>query len=229
MFTFSDEIDALCELEKYKEAWRQLRLREDVIYGRRFDIASAQGPFDNPYELEWHYAPLLFFVKRYEEGCSLLETALDVRFVRHKLDSYDVLFRVYNDDERPWHRCRVTLSHFYGRLGKNLVEWRRWEAFVYGFHPKLFRLAGVSRKQLLADAGRLPDFFDTLLAIREERVPTRISKGLADLIDSPRKVKSRQNAIRKASHVVDERNDAKRKRRHAKLRELFPELRELLK
>lgn len=228
LFTFSDEIDSLCELRKYKEAWRQLRAREEVLFGGRFELRIGDGPFSNPYELEWHYAPLLFFLERYRDGCSLLEIALDAWFNGRELNSYEnLLFRVYNDDDEPWHRCRVTLAHFYNELGQDLAEWRHWNEFVNGFHPKLFRLSGVSRTDLRANAGLLPEFYGNLLAIRDKRVPTRVGGGLRDLIDSPEKVKKRQDTTRRQMSDFDKRAKAKRQRINLKLRELFPELQEL--
>src|SRR5205085_10072380 len=85
------------------------------------------------WEWTFYYAPLLFFLRRYREGCLLLETALGFWCSRRKVRSYDILFYVYNADEQPSNRCRVTLSHFYERLGKSLREWQHWEAFVNGF------------------------------------------------------------------------------------------------
>jgi hypothetical protein len=221
VFTFGSEIDALCDQKQFKTAWRQLRLRDRILFGKQSIWKQ---------DWAWNHAPLLYFLKRYTEGCALLEEALDVWFDGRNFESYDnLLFQVYNSDKSPWHRCRVTLSHFYRRLGKDLREWRHWQAFVDGFHPKLFRLVDVRRGELLADAGRLPVFFDRLLSIRSKRVPTRIGNGQADLIDNPAKVKKRQDAIRNRSGRNDERAKSKRERTNAKLSELFPELRDLLK
>jgi hypothetical protein len=166
---------------------------------------------------------VLFFLKRYREGCPLLEAALDAWYKGREFESYNNVLRyVYNSDEVPWHRCRVTLSHFYNRLGKDLREWRHWEAFVSGFHSKLFRLAGVKRDELLADSGRLPAFFDRLMAIRARRPG-------GNLIVSPSRVKQRQVARRKGARRRDERFQTERERRNARLREFFPEIRCLVK
>ena len=155
LFTFSDEIDALCDQKQYKMAWRQLRLRHEIFYGQRLEL-NRRWTVNDYWDLWSKYAPLLFFLKRYRDGCLLLETALDFLFAQGNVQSFDdILFHVYNNDKKPSHRCLVTLSHFYKHLGKDLREWRHWEAFVNGFHPKLFRLAGVTRAALLADASHI--------------------------------------------------------------------------
>lgn len=123
-FTFSTELDALIELQKYRSAWRLLKLREGVEYGKRLDFRDGVPPEVNAYELGSDYAPLLFFLKRYRVGCELKERYLDYWFNVPKSQSYELLFEIYNSDKRPSHRCRVTLSHFYRHLGKDLVEWR---------------------------------------------------------------------------------------------------------
>lgn len=229
LFTFSFEIDALCDLKQYAIAWRQLRSREEIIFGEKFDLERHEWKGAGIAELEWAYAPLLFFNGRYRLGCSMLEAALELWFVGDKLQSYDLLFHVYNGDKVPTHRCRVTLAHFYDRLGKSLLEWRHWEEFVNGFHPKLLRMGGVRREELLADANRLPGLFAKLLAIRNERTPTRIGGSQSDLTDSAGMVRKRQDAIRKKLKASEKRARARHDLFDAKLKQLFPELRELLK
>lgn len=231
MFTFSTEIDALCELKQYKSAWRVLHAREEVLYGERVDIANNPERTISPPELEYEYAPLLFFLKRFQKGCFLKEAYLDYWFrgsmASTKVRSYDILFSVCNGDIEPSNRCRVTLSHFYSRLGKGLTEWRHWEAFVNGFHPKLFRQSGVAHDELIRDASRLPIFFENLLAIRDKRVTSGVGGSVSDLIDSPGRVKKRQDAIRKKLGKFDQRTKSRRSEIDTKLQRLFPELRDL--
>ncbi len=166
-FTFDFEIDALCDLEDYKTAWRRLRRREVIVFGERFDLRRRKWSKIEGYELGSLYAPLLYYLGRYSQGCALLDAFFNFCFDGKKADSYYLLNRVYNGDEEPWHRCRVTLSHFYGRLGKSLSEWRHWEAFVKGFHPQLFRLSAIRHGELLANPGQLPAFFDRLRDLRD--------------------------------------------------------------
>jgi hypothetical protein len=227
LFTFSFEIDALCSLEEYKTAWRQLRLREEVIFGKRLDLRNRRWSAEDAGELEYFYVPLLFFLGRYEHGCELLETSLDFWFNRRKLRSYDILFRVFNADKEPRNRYRITLSHFYERLGKDLRQWQHWEAFVGGFHPRLFRLSGVARKELLANSRHLKIFFDRLMVVRAERMISGISFGQSDLIDSASKVRKRQEAKQLEIEEFDNRISPTRENTDQKLQELFPELRKL--
>jgi hypothetical protein len=205
-FTFYFAIDSLCELGNYRAAWRQLRLREELAFGERFDLVRREWTPTDWWDLAFYYAPLLFFLGRYRRGCALLETSLGFCFGGKKTRSFDLLFHVSSGDTEPRHRCGVALSHFYTRLGKSLGEWRHWEAFVKGFHPRLFRLAAIRRDELLRDPGRLGAFAAALMTARD------------DLLESPRK--------RQRDKFV-ERNNTARKRIEAKLHELFPELRGL--
>jgi hypothetical protein len=227
LFTFSYEIDSLCELNNYKAAWRQLRVYQDRAVGERFDLAHRNWSVEEEPWLTFYFAPLLFYLKRYRLGCSLLETALSFSFDGKNVQSYDLLFHVYNDDEVPRNLCRVTLAHFYTRLGKRLHEWRYWEAFVNGFHSRLFRLAGVGREELLADSQRLPAFFDRLMAIRAERTASGYTRGQADLIQSLAKVKAWHEAQQRKTAQFDDRIRPTSERHDAKLLQLFPELRNL--
>jgi hypothetical protein len=138
--------------------------------------------------------------------------------------SYDMLCHVYNDDSKPKNRCRVTLKHFYDRLGMDLREWEHWEAFVRGFHPRLFRLAGIRREELVADSGRLTTFFDRLMKVREERVTSGFTQGQADLTESRVKVRKWQEAQEEKSAQFEGRIRPIREHNNAKLRQFFPEL-----
>jgi hypothetical protein len=229
LFTFSFELDSLCDLKDYRAAWRRVRLREAIVFGKRIDLRSRVWSITDGWELPFSYAPLLFFLGRYHQGCKLLETFLDLCFARRKVRSFDLLFHVYNGDEEPWNRCRVPLSHFYNRLGKDLRQWRHWDAFVNGFHPRLFRLSGVRREELMADSGRLAVFFDKLMDARNERTTSGVGGGQSDLIDSANKVRKRQEAMQRKLDEFRERIKPVQERTNRKLQELFPELRELPK
>lgn len=224
LFTFSFEIDSLCELKDYHAAWRRLRLREQVVFGARFDLRSRQWSSADGWDLAFSYAPLLFFLGRYRQGCQLLETSLGFCFGGKKARSFDILFHVYNGDEEPWDRYTVTLSHFYGRLGRDLRQWRHWEAFVGGFHPRLFRLSGVRRDELMANPGRLGVFVDKLREVRAERTTSRAGGSQSDLIDSAAKVRKRQDATQRKLDEFNERIKPVMERTNLKLLELFPEL-----
>lgn len=227
LFTFFSELDALCELGKYKIAWRQLRLREEIIFGERLNLATYQWNNETASELPYLYAPVLYFLGRHDQGCSLLETWLDLWFAWRKRCSFDVMFRVINNDDPPSNRCRVTLSHFYKGLGKDLTEWRHWETFVRGFHAKLFPLAGMRRADLLADPDLLLRFFKKLVRVRNKRTISGVSRGQADLINSPEEVRQWHEAEKKKRREFNKRIKPTKSRTNAKLQDLFPELREL--
>ena len=224
LFTFSFEIDALCELQDYKTAWRQHRLREQIVFGERFNLIHRQWSPDDEYVLAHYYAPLLYFLGRYRQGCSLLEISLGFWFNGRNVRSYDILHYIYKGNQEPWDRYDVTLSHFYDRLGKELSSWQHWEAYVHGFHPRLFRLSGVRRDELLRDAGQLTVFFDKLRAIQAERTTSGVTWGQSDLIESAAKVRKRQEATQRKRDEFNEQTKAVRERTNRKLRELFPEL-----
>jgi hypothetical protein len=177
--------------------------------------------------LAFSYAPLLFFLGRYRQGCALLETSLRFWFRGRKARSFDILHHVYNGDDEPRHRSQVTLSHFYGRLGKELCQWRYWEAFVNGFHPRLFRLSDVRREELMADSGRLSLFFDKLMEMLAERTTSGVGGNQSDLTESEAKVRKRQERTQQKVDEFRERIKPVQDRTNHKLQELFPELRGL--
>lgn len=224
LFTFSFEIDSLCALKDYKAAWRRLRLREEIIFGERLDLRRREWSSADGWELAFSYAPLLFFLGRYRQGCALLETSLGFWFGRRMTQSFDILFHVYNGNKEPWHQCQVTLSHFYNRLGKNLRQWRHWKAFVNGFHPRLFRLSGVHRDELMAEPERLGLFHDKLMEVRAERTTSGVGGSQSNLIDSAAKVRKRQEATQRQRDKFNERIKPVQERTNRKLQELFPEL-----
>ena len=133
LFTFFNEINALCELGKYQAAWRRLRLRDKMAFGKSFDLRNRKWTGADAWELTYSYAPQLYLLGRYRQGCELLETALRFYFRRRKVQSLDMLCHIYNGDDVPSHRFRVTLSHFYRRLGKDLRQWRYWARFIDGW------------------------------------------------------------------------------------------------
>ncbi|MHC5536837.1 hypothetical protein ACYOEI_01025 [Singulisphaera rosea] len=121
----------------------------------------------------------------------------------------------------------MTLTHYYNRLGKNPLQWPRWGTFVNGFHARLFRLAGVSREEMLVDPGRLPAFFEALMAIRAERTPTGVGGGVRDLTDGVNAVEKRQAAVQEKLERFEERSRPMSDFLNMRLLELFPELRDL--
>lgn len=227
LFTFSFEIDSLCDLQNYEAAWRQLRRRDGIILGERLDLARRDWSVSDGWGLASYYAPLLFFRGRYQLGCKLLETWLGFWFKGKAIRSSDILFHVYNGHAEPRNRCHVTLAHFYDRLGKRLRDWEHWEAFVNGFHPRLFGLAGIRREDLLVDSGNLAAFFDRLRSLRKERTTSGVGGSQSDLLDSAAKVRKRQQATQRRLDDFKGRIRPTKDRTNRKLVQLFPELRSL--
>lgn len=227
-FTYHMEIEALCRLGEYQAAWLQLRRFEKAVHGEQWNLVRREWIRSDFYALEIYYAPLLYYRGHFRLGCTLLETALDCWFERKTLCSYNILHQVYNGDEEPYHRVRVTLSHFYKRLGRDLREWRHWEKFVKNLHSRLLKATAVRRKQLIKDPNQLPAFFDRLMELQEERTSSGVTCGQSDLIDSPEKVQQRQEKTRRELEEFQIRRDAGRAQRNDELLALFPDLAELL-
>lgn len=224
LFVRSPLIDAFCELNNFEQAWQVLRWFQQIAFGAPIDLHRHEWTPQSAAEIEHHLAPLLYFRGRYRDGCMLLETLLGFWFDDHKVRSYVLLGRIYNGDKEPTNRYRVTLSHFYRRLGKSLSEWPHWETFVNGFHPRLFRLAEMKREELLTNSEQLPAFVDRLMDIRDERTTSGVGGSLSDLIDSPAKVRKRQEATQRKLDEFHEWSKPRQDALTAKLWELFPEL-----
>jgi hypothetical protein len=222
LFTFSFEVDSLVFLRNYSAAWRQVQLRDEIIRGHRIPLASRRWSPRDFWELTCTYAPLMYFLERYAVGAKLLETALSFWYRRPSAESYQMLFHVYNGDDEPQVLPRVTLTHFYRRMGKDLKEWTLWPVFVGGLAAPLFRITGIERKALLADSSQLATFFAHLMRLRSERVTSGVTRGQADLIEDRAKVKRWQDARRESRKRFD--NDPARERTRATLYRHFPEL-----
>ena len=227
LFTFSFEVDSLVSLKNYSAAWRIVQLRDETIRGRRVSLNRRKWAPKDSSELAYTYAPLMYFLGRYSLGSKLLETSLGFWYQRPKAESYHVLFHVYNEDEKPRMLPRVTLAHFYRHLGRDLKEWRLWPTFVNGLAAPLFRIAGVERKALLQDSSQLVNFFGNLMQLQKERVTSGVTRGQADLIESPAKVKRWQDSRRSKGERF--RNDPARERTKVILLQHFPELQGLLR
>ena len=62
---------------------------------------------------------------------------------------------------------------------------------------------GIEREALLEDSSQLATLFDNLMRVRKVRVTSGITRGQADLIESPAKVKRWQDAKRaKSEHFM---------------------------
>lgn len=224
LFTFWREIHAYEALGDTNAMWRALCAWERMALGKRIDLASHRWRSADAHQLLFFYAPLLYLRHRYRLGCRLLEAALRMHS-RAKGWSFELLWHVYKPIQRPSTISDVTLKHFYDALGRNLRDWPLWYAFVDGFHPKLFRLSGVSRDCFRKDPALLQQFFEWISVERERRLFTHTTMGEIDLLDNPAKVKRRQmNVAKKISRIL---KDPRSFQLEEKLKETFPELVEM--
>lgn len=193
LFTFPWEVESLCELRRYDAAWRALRNRETIMFGHELDLNRGPSTPGFAYELAYRYAPVSYFRGEFEAGRSFLENGLKPTF-DNRPPSYGILFHVFNGEDVPSGMYRVTLKHFYDRLNRDLCDWEYWEAFVEGFHPRLYELTGVSQNDIRHDAARFAEFFDRLMAIRERRTISGVTFGEDDLVQNEDEVLRRQRA-----------------------------------
>jgi hypothetical protein len=223
LFTFSIEIDALCDLKKYRAAWRALRVRERILFGKQLNHRRRRWTAQGALALRYDYCPVLYFLGRYRTGCTLLETALALWLRDMPGQSFELLHYVSNGEAKPSNRCRVTLQHFYDRLGKDLREWELWDRFIDGLHPELFRFSKIRCHELRRDPRLLDAFRADLAVVIANRCFSRVSQGQDDLVHDARRVRKRQKAIAAARARFD-REILPAHERLAKLKKLFPEL-----
>lgn len=197
-FAIPEEIDALFDLRRLPDAWKSVRAAELTRFGRKLEMPDAGARSAEAMFLEDYHRPLLYFLGRYRVGCRLAEVCLSRSFAEQRPRSYDLMFQVCNAEPEPSSFYRVTLWHYYEKLGRSLGEWEHWEPFVYNFHPRLFKLAAISRQALREMPELMPEFHERLMAIRDERTPTGCGGGQSDLTDSPARVRKRQEKIQSA-------------------------------
>lgn len=223
-FTFQFEIDALCKLRRFADAWKQLRRFERIAHGKNISLSKRKW---EPEQLDWfwHYHPhILYFLGRYQLAARMLEALFAEKLSHPEAGvSYELLPDIYKPVSRPRDRHEVTLYHVYRKLGKKLSEWPQWEQFVNGFDPELFNLTNIQREDMLRDASLLRPFYEAISKERKERLTAHVSVGERELIDSPEEVQRFQNDVT-AKRALQEpiiTQDEKQ------LREIFPELQRL--
>lgn len=221
LFTYSYELDALCDTRKYAVAWRQLLQRDRALHGTGFDYRSYSWSRKDSNDLQFYYGPLLYLTDRFSEAAAILEKALEFK-CRGKNGSYDAMYKVANADPEPTIHQRVTLLHCYRRLGRSLRDWTGWRSFVMRINPRLFRMAKITRENMLADPGLLIEFQAKLRRILDERTQgSGGTWGICDLLDSPSKVKRRHAATIRGFKQFQEGIRTKKHRKERKLAEAF--------
>lgn len=221
--TFFIEIDALCDLGRFDDAWSVLRQAERAEWGRLLDLATHPWEASHADVLMQDYAPILYFLGRVELGCRLLETALDF-WMEPPCTSYDALFRVYKPVALPQTKWDVTLRHFYEKLGKDLRDWPRWESFVTGFDARLFILTKIERDDLRSDPSLLEPFFKGLMKERDRRIWAGMSRGEEDLTEDPSHVEEYQRQVESQRREFDAAIQPEMERIEQLMRKYFPQL-----
>lgn len=228
-FTYGFEIQAWWKLNAPRRGWRCLREWEQRIYGRRVPLralARQAGTGDYADAAATFYAPLLYAFGRYELGADVLNHTL-LFHMNGAVSSYELLFQLYNDDPEPATPVRVTLKHFYDRLGRTLDTWPAWSRFVEGLHPELFNVTEVDRDALRRCSDTLPEFYRRLMRVQRERAFSGATRGAADLVNAADEVAAWQRETRQQKDRALERNDGRAREIRAKLRRWFPEIKHL--
>jgi len=218
------EIEALLALKDPAAAWRQYRLWLRY-HPKRIPVRTLEQRARNAPDLVcFDEAPIRYAAGRWDEGRRALEAYLGAALARPHVTGYDLLFNVYNEDApEPTNRCRVTLWHFYSKLGKRLDEWEQWRTWVPSLHPRLFRATGVRQKDLLKSSDVLADFYGRLMKERERRSQSSgVTFGQADLVDDVRKVRKRHEAVRRRRDRWEKRSNSLRDELNSKLEKYFP-------
>lgn len=210
-FTYSFEIDSLCNLGDFRAAWRQLRRWERVATGRALDVGAHKWTDS---ELNWffHYHPnILYFLRQHRPASRMLESLLTKLVARRRKGiSYAIFSYVYWATDRPKLPHQVSLYHLYRELGKSLLEWPHWKRFVAGFHPKVLELAGITKAELQREPSLLRRLSEAITKERGRRLTAGVSFGESDLVDAPSKVRRRQDAVaRKIAKLALKRNYSK--------------------
>lgn len=232
-FTFSNKYHSLITLGRLEEALRQARSRDRTVYGH-CDYSRLVWKEESGTWPIICVAPLHYWLGRYELGCHILEAALEPWFNNDCKSSYYWFTQIAYPHKN--HRAKVfypvSLAMFYHKLGKDLQEWKHWNAFIDGFPNQFFTVLKIGKKGLRNDSKLLPKVISRIGEIQKKNQPYYTSCGggqsIEDIIESPRQIKQRHDQYLKENHQTKE---AKRERTDSRrqldqrLVELFPELR----
>jgi len=202
--TFHDELEALCELGRYDEAWELWHEVERLSWGRQLDLDGQDWTAEQIRAIWSQYSPLLYFIGRYREGCRLLE-----QFLAHNLDAaphWEIAWNIINDDAEPTQRCRVTLWHFYQKLGFRLQDWKHWNRFVDCIADRQLKTAQTERDALRSNPSLLVPL---TLRLQQQQMARRKRPNADDLarLGDP----SRNARLMRLIEVFPELNDLRRR------------------
>lgn len=232
LFTFEYEVDSLIWLGRLDIALRQARARDRAYYGH-CDYARLVWKEDSGMWPIYKVAPLHYCHGQFKLGCHILESALEPWFNNNWQSSYYWFGQIAPIHKKPNSIYQFTLAMFYHKLGKDLREWKQWNAFIDGFPEKFFTVLKIGKEELRNDSKLLPKVISRIDEIQKKNRPYYTSGGggqsIEDIIESPRHIKRRHDQLLKEYHETPE---AKRKRDEMsrkldqRLAELFPELRD---
>jgi len=231
-FTFSQEYHSLITLGRLEEALRQVRRRDRIVYGHS-DYSRLVWKEDSGTWPIICVAPLHYWLGRYELGCHILEAALEPWFNNDWKSSYYWFTQIAHQPRR--HKARafypVSLAMFYHQLGKDLHDWKQWNAFIDGFPEKFFTVLKIGKEELRSDSKLLPKVISRIGEMQKKNRPYYTSGGggqsMEDIIESSRQIKRRHDLLLKENRQTQEekRERAKvRRKLDQRLAELFPEL-----
>lgn len=190
-FTYHFEIGAFDEQGRFDDAWSALRQWEKAVRGHCIKVPHHKWTPQELFLLISDYSPFAFLTGRLSLSARLMETALEMGSAKAGW-SFEQIWHIYKT-EPPRRRATVTLSHIYAALGRDLRSWERWAAFVEDVHPKILRLAGLKRAELLADPSRMDNLYRAIVVEREKRLTSGTSSGLRDLTKSAAEVRRAEN------------------------------------
>jgi hypothetical protein len=223
-WVYTWEIEALLNLGRPAVAWTQYR-RWLRLVPRRYAIGAVeQRARSIPPMLLYEEVPILYARGKWADGARALEAYLGMALRKAsawKETPFDLMYSIYNGDPEPTARERVTLTHFYQKLGKTLDQWPDWRRWVRALHPTLLDIGGVTRKSLADDPRLLPAMYQRIVAEHRRRTRTGMSYGQRDLVEPEARVRARQERDRRGRPESAERSRARAEFR-AKVRTYFP-------
>jgi hypothetical protein len=220
-FTYFWEMEAHGARTDFDSMWRSLRAMERVALGVSINLVSHKWKHSEHHQLIYRYIPLLYLRGRYRLGCKLMEIALEMASHR-KGWAYEWLPHVYKPVKKPAAIYDVALSHFYSALNRDIGEWQLWDKFLDDLDPKLFRMSGQTLESIRKNPRKLKPFCEWMIAERRQRLFTRTTDGVRDLVEQPSKVQRRQAARKRMMLKFDV--SPGKDPLEQKLQQLFPEL-----
>lgn len=231
LFTFEYEVDSLIWLGRLDIALRQARSRDRAYYGH-CDYARLVWKEDSGMWPIYKVAPLHYCHEQFELGCHILEAALEPWFNNNWQSSYYWFRQIAPVYKKPNSIYQFTLAMFYHKLGKDLQEWKHWNAFIDGFPDQFYTVLKIGKKDLRNDSKLLPKVISRIGEIQKKNRPYYTSGGggdsIEDIIESPRQIKKRHDQLIKERHETQQAKQERAQNRRLldqRLAELFPELR----